>query len=591
MGSNKRINTAITDSPIKKTGNISLIFSIILVSLFLSFIAILTTTKIFIDNDVFWHLATGKYIAENLSIPSTDIFGFVTSGMYWIPFEWGWDVINYLLFKAGDYTLVSIFRSIIIIIIFITALRFAKKLNIPVILTVLIGIILCFGMLVRFGERPYLISYLFITVLIAILISVRQSGYKSIKLLCILPFMFLIWANMHMGVVLGIGIFIIFIASEYLNTKINKKAPSPDFKKLIIFFLLSAGTLLINPFFINTFIYAYSHTQMDSLENINEWRSPFSKGVADFYYVKIYLFFLIAGASTIYYLFKKKEVFPALLYLAFGIYSLYALRYTADYMVIIFIPLLLSVNCIASGLFKNKSTGFPFVSVIAKSILSVLLIYLIVIIYNGTLYKDILDNRFRETGFGVNEKYYSAGMMDFIKKEKINSIASKPFNNLRFGGYIIWELPGTKNFIDSRNLNDDIMKEYSLIDQKKPGFEDKLKYYGIDCVLYCIPYMTESSPEIERNLTAYLFKSPAWKLIFWDDKSLFFVKDEPKFKEIIEKFEYRYLTPANIIFNKKILYDAIQNDKERFLNEINRKKSNEKNGKLINSVINEMKLQ
>jgi len=118
-----------------------------------------------------------------------------------------------------------------------------------------------------------------------------------------------------------------------------------------------------------------------------------------------------------------------------------------------------------------------------------------------------------------------------------------------------------------------------------------LQYYGIDCVMYCIPYMTESSQEIERNLTAYLFKSLEWKLIFWDDKSLFFVKNEPKFKDIIDKFEYRYLTPSNITFNKKILFSAIQNDRERFLSEIKRKKDSEKDGKLINGIINEMKIQ
>ena len=85
---------------------------------FAIFIAFFTTFKITGDDDVFWHLATGRYILEHHYVPSTDVFGYMTEGQPWMPFEWGWDVISYLIYQLGGFTALSIFRTLIFIIIF-----------------------------------------------------------------------------------------------------------------------------------------------------------------------------------------------------------------------------------------------------------------------------------------------------------------------------------------------------------------------------------------------------------------------------------------------------------------------------------------
>ncbi len=77
--------TAFKDNPFYNYG---------LIILFSIFIILLTTFKITGDDDVFWHLATGRYISETHQVPSADIFGYVTQGQEWMPFEWGWDMID-----------------------------------------------------------------------------------------------------------------------------------------------------------------------------------------------------------------------------------------------------------------------------------------------------------------------------------------------------------------------------------------------------------------------------------------------------------------------------------------------------------------
>ena len=571
--------------------------NIILLVLLGIFVCLITTTKIFIDNDVFWHLATGKYIIENKVIPNSDVFGYITQGVKWIPFEWGWDVLTYLLMQAGGYVMLSVFRSLLFVLIFYYAYRLTVRSGLSFNLFILFSIIFCFGMLIRLGIRPQLISYMLIPLIIYMLLNYKFSGNK-VKLLYFLPVIFLVWANMHMGVLLGIAIFFIFLFSEYVlyfinaksKTKIQNVSSLNNLKKIFFIFIVSAAALLINPFFADTYKYTFMHTQMDMLDSISEWKSPFESGISGFYYVRIYLFFLVAGAMILFYSYRQKNLFTALLYIVFGIYSVNALRYTSDFIIIIFIPFLISANFLLEAFLKNRKGKFLYGDIIFKSILGILLVYMIVNIPDNSLYKGLLNNRFRETGFGVNENFYPSKLMDFVKRERINTIGNRPFNNLRVGGYFIWELPENRNFIDSRNLNNDIMTEYNIIDQHKPGFEDKLKNYNIDYILYSVPNMTENSTEIEKDLIGYAGRSPDWKLVYWDDISLLFVKNEAKFREIIDKFEYKYITPTNFIYNRKVLLSALQNDKEEFMKELRRKVSEDKNGVLTNNIIKSMNL-
>jgi hypothetical protein len=109
-----------------------------------------------------------------------------------------------------------------------------------------------------------------------------------------LPLIFLLWANMHMGCFTWIactwlirnfgGDRIFFIAKKSKTEEVKSKN-----QYLLYAFILSIISLLVNPNFTETYLYALRHSQMQMLENINEWKSPFSS--ASYYYVKIYMFF------------------------------------------------------------------------------------------------------------------------------------------------------------------------------------------------------------------------------------------------------------------------------------------------------------
>ncbi|MGB3017855.1 MAG: hypothetical protein WBC65_08615 [Ignavibacteria bacterium] len=564
-----------------------------LLILFGIFLVLFTTFKITGDDDVFWHLATGRYIVETGHVPSVDIFGFVTQGQQWMPFEWGWDVLTYALYNIGGYTALSILRTVIFVLIFWILYVILKKFKVSTFLTVLFFIILAFGIMDRLTPRPHVISMLFFAVLLYIFFDFRYFRRGTGKLIYFLPLVFLIWANMHMGILAGLFLFGIYITSEiFIYFGKSNQGVSPLSKKqlqmLTALFGMSILAALVNPNFFQTYVYAYDHTKMKLLETINEWRSPFDPVYGGGFVTNIYKFFLFGGLIILYYSMRKKDYFPALVYIGFAIYSVRAVRFTVDYIVIIFVFFVIALDFILAEFSKEKLNSIFRSSPLPSIIVMVMLAYLIFNIPNNKLYLEQLQY-YRVSGFGINSDFIPVQMFDFMREHKIPQTGQRPLNHFGSGGYLVWNFPESKNFIDSRNLNDDIFGEYNTLIAKRPGFENKLKQYDFDYAIYLAPDLVRAPAEMEQTIISYFSKKQDdWKLVFWDDKSFLFLKNLPKFKEIIDKYEYKYVTPYNFGYQKQSIENGMKNDPARVKSEIDRKLSTEPNGVIINTIQNSL---
>ncbi len=54
-----------------------------------------------VSRDFWWHISTGRYIAEHGEVPSTDPFSFTRRGAPWTPHSWLPDLVVYLVWKGG----------------------------------------------------------------------------------------------------------------------------------------------------------------------------------------------------------------------------------------------------------------------------------------------------------------------------------------------------------------------------------------------------------------------------------------------------------------------------------------------------------
>ncbi len=566
------------------------IFNYALLAAFLVFLSFFSTFKITGDDDVFWHLATGRYILQTGHVPSTDIFGYMTQGQQWMPFEWGWDVLTYSIYSFSGYTGISVLRTLLLIGVFLIYYLLLTKFKVSNTFSVFALLVLAFGIIDRVTPRPHLMSYLFFAFLILIICQYRYFDRGNKKLLYFIPAIFLVWANMHMGIIAGGFLMVIFFASEMLGTyypsQNSKIKPLPKNELMFLFVVLAVSALmmLVNPNFFETYVYAYDHTKMKMLETVNEWMSPFSSRYQDSLVSYIYKGLLFIGVLNVFYAMKKKDWFFAILYIAFAIYSVRAMRFTVDFVLITFVFTVVTVYYYIS-LWKNENIkDFIFKKPPMKIAVGVFILFLVFNIPSNKLYLEYLTY-YRVTGFGINSDFIPTAMFDFMKVNDIPNKGEKIFNHFGTGGFFVWNFEGKQNFIDSRNLNDDIFNKYQQILSKRPGFEQKLEEYGIDYAMYLAPDLVRDPKEMEQTVISYFSKNPNWKLLFWDDKSFLWVKDLPKFKELIEKYEYKYLTPYNYAYNKPVLEKGINEDIPTLKKEIDRQLKEVPNGVVISSVL------
>ncbi|MBI5042754.1 MAG: hypothetical protein HZC10_02770 [Nitrospirae bacterium] len=116
-------------------------------------------------------------------------------------------------------------------------------------------------------------------------------------------------------------------------------------------------------------------------------------------------------------------------------------------------------------------------------------------------------------------------------------ISGNMFNEYGFGGYLIWRLyPEKKVFIDGRSLEPDVYEEYKFIASAsvmgKRSWEDILKSYNISYIV-TPPLLPggEIYPIVDK-----LFDSEDWVLIYSDQLSLIFLRNDPENISIIKKF-------------------------------------------------------
>jgi len=567
-------------------------FNNVLIFAFFVFLAIFTTFKITGDDDLFWHLATGRYIINTGTVPSTDVFGYMTQGQQWMPFEWGWDVITYGVYNLAGYTGLSILRTFLLFITFGIIFYTLKKFKVSDLFIIISLIIFSFAIIDRLTPRPHLMSYIFFVSLIYIICSYRYFNRNNYKILYFIPLIFLLWANLHMGIIAGGFLMFVYFISEFINTFYSNKfirseirpLTKPELMRLFLIMLASALVMLVNPNFLQTYIYAYDHTKMKLLETVNEWLSPFSNRFGDGILNNLYKILLFAGVINIFYSIKKKDVFPALLYIAFAIYSVRAMRFTVDYIIITFVFIIVSANTFFN-LIKSEKTRFNITGKpLLKILVTILLVWMTINLPNDKLYLEQLKY-YRVTGFGINSDFIPTAMFDFMKANKITERGERIFNHFGTGGFFIWNFEGKQNFIDSRNLNDDIFFKYQQIISKQSGFERKLDEYKIDYAIYLAPDLVRDPKEMENTVISYFCKSSNWKLLFWDDKSFLWVRNDEKFRDLIDKYEYRYLSPYSYAYQRGIIDKGIGEDFAKVKSELERVQGENPKGIVLNSIL------
>ena len=490
---------------------------IIFICLFLT-LTLFAGKRLLNDCDTGYHIRAGEYILKTLSIPKHDIFSFHTPPLSWTAHEWLSEVIMAIVHRSFGLTGIVIFFSLIISLAYSLFFKILKADN-NIVLAILFAILVLSSSMIHWLARPHIFSLLIMIIWYYLL---DEYQYKNRNHLYLLPPIMLLWVNLHGGFLAGfilIGIYlfcnIVKVITSYGSEKSTYKRKA---KVLGIFTIVCLFVSLINPFGYRILLFPFRLVSNKFIMNhVNEFMSPNFHDPLVFKYFLL-LMFVIFALSTV-----KTNLIELLLILIFTNMSLYSGRYIPLFSIIAAPILLRQSRTIlerSDGRFakfiKKRSDNISKIDISAKGHLWPIMAIILVIFFAQT---GKIDFRF-------NEKTKPVAAVKFLKKEKITG---NMFDNDEFGDYIIYAAwPEYRVFFDGRSdmYGVDIFKEYQKVASIMPGWDEVLKKYDINWIIY----------NANSALSLFLMQRDDWKLIYADKVANIFVKNDQENQYLVEKY-------------------------------------------------------
>jgi hypothetical protein len=430
-----------------------------------------------LDPDLGWHLVTGQYILLH-GFPKTDPFSYTMPSYPIVPYEWGTDLLLVAVYNLlGLPGLTILFAGIAIASLWLLTPTSKKLLTIPLLLS---GSTLLFVV----GVRPQVVSWLLFSLLLLTLNSKRRLIQFFI------PLIFLLWANLHGSFVLGLGVLALYIISNVLKRK------KSSLLELGIGFASVIATL-INPYgihlwqeMIRILFWPEKHTLL-----LDWFPGIFVPYIPLWIFIALSVFFLIKYRSK--YALVEKIVFTAIL--CVGLTAIIDIPYF-----ILFSTPLLVRGITQYHAEKSAQEKRPFV--LRKSFVAIIVIS--IVIHSLLL---------------LHEEAYPSDAVAYLQK---NPPQGQVFTYFNWAGYVIWQLPQKKVFVDGEmphwnqphaqpNESANAFQEYLAVMSGRKSIGTTLAKYNIDTVL--LP--TDSYAKVIDQL-----KKNKWKIVYKDRSAVIYQK-------------------------------------------------------------------
>ncbi len=462
------------------------------------------------DPDIWWHMRNAQYLFQHHQLPRVDMYSFTVAGHPWISHEWLSEVPFYLIYQAfGLVGLKSLtFFLLDAIFLLLLYLSYQESRNFKA------GVAACcystFLATVSFGPRTILFGYLYLLVLLIILQRFRQRGSAP---LWAVPILFGLWVNTHGSWSLGLILFFVVVASGLVGGTWGRiesvKWTPAQLRKLVVTGVASVAALFVNPFGWRLVFYPFdlAFRQKLNISHVAEWVS------VDFHDLRGKMVLaLVLGLLVSTLVRNRRWNLGVVLALLFGVYC------GLTYIRFLFLLGILSAPVVAVALdfirrYRPDADNRKLNLVAIALLLGVMVVFW---------------PREAKVRASVEESY-PAGVLPYLKAHPPQG---NVLNFYLWGGYLEWNDPDMKEFIDSRV---DIF-EYAGV------LKDYLDLLGADewqhrpdAVLdrYKIRYVLFPAPDSENplhkagQLASLLEHDPGWKILYRDKVCVLLEKTAP----------------------------------------------------------------
>jgi hypothetical protein len=487
--------------------------------------------------DLWWHLATGRWIMEHRELPSEDPFTYTASEgpdvrrTVILKGFWLSQVIYYHIYKLLGFRGLILLKASLFTALFYALQSTVRRGGLPGI-TALVPIAPLVFLTDRFEEvRPQTFSFLG-TILIyncaeKTLRDLRGGARLGPGLLIPPCLIMLLWSNLHRGFIIGYAVLGVYLLSETIKYVLKKDAlERASFGGFLIWSSAPVLASLLNPNHLNTLgVNIRELLHSTSTMTIDEYLSPLK--YSSYTGATYFLYGLFAlGAVTLLIMavsWRRLEPSHALLYAGFAAAALNSFRFCIFF---IFMSVAVSSRYLAHLL-------QPWAEPLRRTAAPIILVAALVI--TAQSYGGSFINK------GSLRRSIPVGATDFITRK---GLPKNLFNSYEMGNYLIWRLhPRYRVFIDGRAIDNNALIHYmaARLGKYEPVFEAT----GINTVVF------EPFHAITLNVPPIVFsllKDPKWRLVYLDGTSVIFVRVEA--------------APSITAINKAVLWDALINTAE-----------------------------
>jgi len=533
-------------------------------------VAIVLSLKAIKEPDLWWQLATGDWILQNKSIPTTDVFSFTYFGTKWINIKWGFEVLISLWAKAFGVEFIYVIQALVTgclvyLMLKLINLKNADYLNKPWVINIIF--LCCFVFLAassnRIIGRPEMFSHLFTLAFIYLLNLFKNQK----KLIYILPVLQLVWTNMHEAFGTGIvivGIFVFAAWVEYFIDKSNKKPLN-----ISLAFLLSITAIVINPYGFEMLSRPF---EIFSQLSTNKYTTELSNYTThEYWQTSTYftLIFLIISLLNIIstLLEKSKEKKLKHLINQFGLANIllilaFIFLASSAFRNLIFLNIVL-LPFVVNGMLKF----FVFIGKKTKFFLPTFYVSLFTVFIGLVFYIAIVSNKFYEInkfshtyGLQFSATQNPIGAANYLKENNFDS--KIVFSDYLSSSYLLYSLsPNFKTFIDLRDL--DVFPDTFF--QKNAEAYANYESYKIFDEKYNFKAAVVLNNQFKR-LQIGLYNDSNYTLSYFDPLVSVFVKQKSNRKTPLSIANFNNYKPSifssiiNYVFNP--FYKPTKNDNE-----------------------------
>jgi hypothetical protein len=495
------------------------IADILSISIFL-YLALVAGESLLADCDTGYHIRAGEYMIDTHSIPKNDIFSFTNPAIPWTAHEWLSEVIMAAIHGKFGLTGVVIFFSFVIAAVYYVLFRILKSSQAGILVTVAVALLVVGSSQLHWLARPHIFSLLLTLLWYYVL---DRYEYEERNYLYLLPAVMLLWVNLHGGFILGFVLTGIYLAGNFLKFLVAAPAEEEKYAGKVRSLGILAGACLlvalINPHGYHLLLFPFRlASNRFIMDNVHEFLSPNFHEPMTFTYL---LFFLIAVLAVSR---KRINFIELILLLLFTYMALYSARYIPIFAIITGPILVKQAGLILkesegriARFLKRMSERIALVDASARGIFWPAVAVAVVVFFFFT----------GKITYHFDQKMKPVQAVDFLKKEHLEG---NMFDNDEFGDYIIYAAwPEYKVFFDGRSdmYGVERMKEYFRVIRIEEGWEDVLKKYKINWIIY----------DAKSVLSRFLLGRDDWKLIYADKVADIFMRNVPENAQMIEKYK------------------------------------------------------